>query len=288
MITLKNDLLTIQAKTAGAELTSIKTNNNQLEYLWQAGDIWNRYAPVLFPIVGRLEDGQYRLGDKTYELSQHGFARDMEFSIESQSDSKAVFLLQSNEATLAKFPFRFEFRTILELKANTLTVRREVTNIDNQDIYFSVGEHPGFNCPLLPGDSYEDYYIELSEKETIGKFILDSGLLTENTTPFLSNENIIPLKKELFNDDALVFKYLKSDTVSIKSKKHKHAVNMNFKGYPFLGIWTKPGTDSFVCLEPWNGIADTKGKHWDFKNKEGVIKLLPGKQFSCEYKLTIE
>lgn len=287
MVTLKNDKLTVTIKTAGAELTSIKSNANQLEYLWQGGDIWNRHAPLLFPIVGRLENNTYTIGKDEFQMSQHGFARDMEFEDETESDTVASFVLRSDTETLEKFPFKFELRCIYILKGNQLTVRREVFNIDNKTILFSIGEHPGFNCPWKTGEKYEDYYLEFSQKETAGIVVLDEGLQTDKTTPYLKNESVIPLTKTLFDKDALVFKNLKSTSISLKNKVNKHSITMDFKGYPFLGIWSKPGTDKFVCLEPWQGIADTKGKNSEFKNKEGIIQLDPFMEFACQYTLTI-
>jgi galactose mutarotase-like enzyme len=116
---------------------------------------------------------------------------------------------------------------------------------------------------------------------------LEEGLQTEKTTPYLKNESVIPLTKNLFDKDALVFKNLKSKSISLKSKINKHSITMDISGYPFLGIWSKLGTDKFVCIEPWQGIADTKGKNAEFKNKEGIIQLDPFTEFACQYTLTI-
>ncbi len=286
MITIQNDTLKITSTAKGAELTGILSEANGIEYLWQADPaVWPRHAPVLFPIVGQVENGTYEVDGKRYSLPQHGFARDMEFEVFSESPEAVTYLLKNTEDTLQKYPFRFELHVTYSLDGNTLTTKYDVINTDDKEIFFSIGAHPGFNCPLTKDEKFEDYYLEFDQDETIGKHLLDGGLLSGKTERILENQNKIDVSKDVFKQDALVFKNLKSEKISLKSKTSPHFVSMEFKGFPFYGIWAKPGTDRFVCLEPWNGIASTKGSTPDFKNKEGVLKLEKGKSFSCSFDL---
>lgn len=286
MVTIQNDLFKVSATPKGAELTSILSLKNGIEYLWQADPaVWPRHAPVLFPIVGRLEDSVYQVSQKTYELPQHGFARDLPFSLVMKSEDSIVYQLLSDTSTLARYPYKFELRIQYTLLNNTLVTGYEIINRDDKDIYFSVGAHPGFNCPLTSDEKFEDYYLEFDQKETVHKHLLKDGLLSGETALLLSNENKIAVSKDLFKQDALVFKNLKSKKISLKSHTSSHYVAMEFEGFPFFGIWAKPGTDKFVCLEPWNGVTSTKGIDNGFKNKEGVLKLGAGKAFYCEFKL---
>ncbi|WP_242851368.1 hypothetical protein [Clostridium sp. DMHC 10] len=149
-IILQNELLKVEAVEKGAELTSIKTVKDGAEYLWTAkSDIWARHAPILFPIVGKVKNNTYRINDDTYTLSQHGFARDMNFEVMEGTSDKAVFKLTYNEETLSKYPYKFELIVKYELKENEIEASYKVKNVDSQEIYFSIGAHPGFNCPVV-------------------------------------------------------------------------------------------------------------------------------------------
>ncbi|MFN0048417.1 MAG: aldose 1-epimerase family protein [Cytophagales bacterium] len=284
---IANSFLTISAKIQGAELTSIKSNTTGIEYLWQAlPSIWPRHAPVLFPIVGKLADGKYNYKGKTYELPQHGFARDMDFELVGENNNILTYILVSTPDTLAKFPFEFKFYVIYQLLDNQLITTYKVLNVGKDDMYFSVGAHPAYACPILPTEKFEDYYLEFEQKEVIGRYLIQNGLISQHTIPLLYNENILPLSVELFKDDAIVLKNIKSKTITIKSNKSAHSVKMNFDGFPFFGIWTKPGNNAFICLEPWLGIADTVDKKQDFTQKEGILKLEAGQSFEASYTVT--
>jgi galactose mutarotase-like enzyme len=287
MSTLQNEILKINTKNMGAELTSIWSIKNNLEYLWQADPlVWPRHAPVLFPIVGALENGQYDFEGNTYKMGQHGFARDMNFEVLEHTETFITYQLKSSDETLKQYPFQFKFNITYTLSANHLTTTYEVLNTDTKEIYFSIGAHPGFQCPFTKEEKFEDCYIEFDQSESAEKHLLEGGILSGLTRPVLNDQKTIDINTNLFIQDALVFKKLKSEVVSLKSKTSSHYIKMAFKGFPFFGIWAKPGTNKFVCLEPWNGIASTKGSSSDLTKKEGVLRLATGKSFSCEFKLS--
>ena len=164
MIQLNNDLLSISIKEKGAELCSLVDLETKVEHIWQADPVvWGRHAPVLFPIVGQVENNLYDVDGITYQLTQHGFARDRVFSLIQHSETLAKFELVWDQETLSKYPYQFKLFITYELRDNELIVRYEVLNEDQQEIYFSIGAHPGFSCPFYESENIEDYHLEFNE-----------------------------------------------------------------------------------------------------------------------------
>ena len=285
---LENQNYQIAVKTSGAELSSFRNKLENLEYIWQADpQIWPRHAPVLFPVVGKVPDGKYSYGGKTYELPQHGFARDMDFTLASQSETELIFELKESAETLAKYPFPFRLQVIYRLEGNALNIAYSVRNPGKSDLYFSIGAHPGFNCPLFTGEKFSDYYLEFDRPETQDRYLLDNGLLNGQTEPVLQNHKILPLSYALFSKDAIVLKNLGSEKITLKTDKHNHGLDFEFKDFPFFGIWTKGEGAGFICLEPWQGIASQVGDSGELTQKEGIKKLAAGKDFSCDYTIRV-
>jgi len=227
---IENNFLRIYTKELGAELTSIFNKQTQLEHLWQAGAAWAKHAPVLFPIVGQLKNNTYFYNDKAYHLDRHGFARTAIFKVHQQSAQQIIHRLTSNQQTLQQYPFQFVFDIIYELNENSLVVEYKVENTDNKDLFFAVGAHPAFKIPLRDEDVYDDYYLEFNKSETAGRWLLADGLIATETD-FFNKQNTLPLNKNLFHHDALVFKSLQSDCISIKSNKHQHGLHFQFKDF---------------------------------------------------------
>jgi len=98
--------------------------------------------------------------------------------------------------------------------------------------------------------------------------------------------NKLPLKHDLFKNDALVFKNMRSRMVTIKSTKHDQSLSVEFPHFNFLGIWAKTGAN-FLCIEPWLGCADTQGKQTDVSQKEGIQKLKIGHVFESAYYISL-
>jgi len=274
MFTIENEQLKIIISPHGAELQSIFNKKTELEYLW-GGDpaFWGKKSPVLFPVVGGLKEDTYYYQNKPYKLSRHGFARDMQFEIESQSLTAITFVLRSNEATLQHFPFEFLFRITYTVQDDSLRVAYNVSNTSESDMYFSVGGHPAFKVPLVDGTVYSDYYIEFNEEETTPRWpISKDGLIEKEPEPLLKETNILPLTKELFFKDAIVLKKPTSSVATLRSGKTAHGFDFDFGDFPYLGIWAAKNAD-FVCIEPWCGIADSVDTDQQLVNKEGINKI---------------
>ncbi|MEM9829678.1 MAG: aldose 1-epimerase family protein [Bacteroidota bacterium] len=283
---LENDHLTVTFKTAGAELTSARRKDNNWEYIWQADPaVWARHAPVLFPIVGRLVDNQYTLRGETYSMGQHGFARDQNFSVVSHSATEITFGLTASPETQKIYPFNFVLDIHYTLNGDELTVTYQVTNHDQVDLPFSIGAHPAFYCPAQQGQQWEEYHLKFEKNETLDRHLLENGLRNEKTERLLTNEDVLPLHRKLFESDAIIFKDTESDWVQIiRRSDGQPIVTVSFSGFPYLGIWQKVGAD-FYCIEPWYGIADTADRSGDFTEKEGIRQLSPGEQFVAKYQI---
>ena len=251
-----------------------------LEYLWSGDPVfWAKKSPVLFPIVGTLKKDEYFYDGKAYKLGRHGFAREMEFEVASVRADSISFLLKSNETTLRNYPFEFEFWVTYSLAGNNVTVAYTVKNMSAGDMYFSVGGHPAFKVPLAGKTVYTDYYLEFNEDEVLPRWpISKDGLIEKKPLPLLTNTHILPLAKDLFLKDALVFRYPSSSIISLRSSKTAHGLDFDIAGFPYLGIWAAKNAD-FVCIEPWCGIADNVDADQQLTHKEGINKLSAGELF---------
>lgn len=281
-------MLKIQTKKLGAELTSVQYNGKEMLFqgakvLDSNGNIyWKRQAPILFPIVGQLKNSQTQIEDKIYEMSQHGFARDMDFEEISKTENKHHYLLKYNEETLKKYPYKFELHVIYEIIGDTLTVTYKVKNIDDKTIYFGLGGHPAFNCDYSNGE----YEIVFSENEDKIVFLkLKNGLIDTEKTQNILKDNKIYLKEDTFDNDAVIMKNLKSNKVILQNHEtNQKMLELDFTGFPYLALWSKKGAP-FVCIEPWQNTADRIDSTQIYKDKENIIELPKDKEFECKYSI---
>ncbi|MCO85557.1 aldose 1-epimerase family protein [Listeria monocytogenes] len=289
MIKLENEVLLVEMKTAGAELTRIFHKDTGLEYLWNADSkFWGRHSPVLFPTVGRLVEDTYLVDGKPYHLGQHGFARDRDFQVIEQTEKSVRFELDADEDSLAVYPYKFKLSIIYTIEKNTVAVSYEVENTDNKRIYFSIGAHPAFNLPLTDGTTFEDYYLDFGTEENLETLCLEGPYRSGEIKKVVDKPaQYLPLSYDLFKNDALIFEALKQKEMTIKSDKTPHFVKVSFPEFPFVGIWTaKPGTP-FLCIEPWYGIADGAGESVELRDKAGIEHLEPEAVFASEYEITV-
>lgn len=274
MIQLENDQLAIIINAKGAELQSVKLNN--LEYLWQADpNYWGKHSPVLFPIVGELKDGKYIFENKEYHLSRHGFARDKIFETKQTAATSAIFKLHNDAATFSVYPFEFIFQVQYEIKQTTLFCSYLVQNVDQKDMYFSVGGHPAFRLPLNDKLTYTDYKLAFDNDSALQRFLLKDGLINGTTETLVLEDKKLPLKPSLFYNDAIVLKHINSKQIELFTDKDPHGLKLMFEGFPYFGIWAAKDAP-FVCLEPWCGIADNVHHNGQLINKEGINQLAAG------------
>ncbi|EAF9509793.1 aldose 1-epimerase family protein [Listeria monocytogenes] len=289
MIKLENEVLLVEMKTAGAELTRIFHKDTGLEYLWNADSkFWGRHSPVLFPTVGRLVEDTYLVDGKPYHLGQHGFARDRDFQVVEQTEKSVRFELDADEDSLAVYPYKFKLSIIYTIEKNTVAVSYEVENTDNKRIYFSIGAHPAFNLPLTDGTTFEDYYLDFGTEENLETLCLEGPYRSGEIKKVVDEAaRYLPLNYDLFKNDALIFEALKQKEMTIKSDKTPHFVKVSFPEFPFVGVWTAKAGTPFLCIEPWYGIADGPGESVELRDKAGIEHLEPEAVFASEYEITV-
>ncbi|EAF5303296.1 aldose 1-epimerase family protein [Listeria monocytogenes] len=289
MIKLENEVLLVEMKTAGAELTRIFHKDTGLEYLWNADSkFWGRHSPVLFPTVGRLVEDTYLVDGKPYHLGQHGFARDRDFQVVEQTEKSVRFELDADEDSLAVYPYKFKLSIIYTIEKNTVAVSYEVENTDNKRIYFSIGAHPAFNLPLTDGTTFKDYYLDFGTEENLETLCLEGPYRSGEIKKVVDEAaRYLPLNYDLFKNDALIFEALKQKEMTIKSDKTPHFVKVSFPEFPFVGVWTAKARTPFLCIEPWYGIADGAGESVELRDKAGIEHLEPEAIFASEYEITV-
>lgn len=269
---IHNKFLEVSIHRKGAELCSVK-NTDQFEFIWQAGPVWQRHAPNLFPIVGSLLDHEYSYNSKIIQLTHHGFARDLEFNVLHQSEHSICFVLQQNQDTLVSYPFNFTLLITYTLNGNSLEQTFRVINKDTKKMPVSFGGHTAFNVHAI-----DEYEIQFECNEDVQANTLEGPYISDSKVDVIEG-NKIPLDKHTFDYDALVFQDLKSDWVKLIHKSSTHEVKVDIHDFPHLGIWSKPGAP-FVCIEPWQGMADLKSHNKDIIQKKGVLVLESNEEVS--------
>jgi len=278
--TISNLNVTAQIKHLGAELFSLKNNDNK-EFIWEGNPaFWAKHSPVLFPIVGTLKNNRYHYQGKEYYLSRHGFAREMEFQLIKKTKKSVTFSLASSIETRKVYPFDFELQICYSLEENKLIIDYKVINNNNSIIPFSIGAHPAFAL----AKPFECYALAFDYDEVLTSFKLDNDLLSDATEIIAMTANEVALSYSLFEKDALIFKKLKSKVITILEYKNP-ILRVQFDNFPNLGIWTKNNAP-FLCIEPWAGYSDTIHSSGNIVEKEG-IQLLEAHQV-MQYNFSIE
>lgn len=288
MTTLENDLLRITVSADGAELHAIFDKKRQRECLWQADPaVWNRHAPHLFPVVGACLNNELEIDGIKYPMPKHGFVRDMPFTQLDSTPTHVKYTLRYTEATYKAYPYKFEFQVLYDLFENALRVSYKVINLDKYRMWFSLGAHPAFNVPFSAGRDYDAYYLEFDTEELLTTHLLaGSGYFSGETRPVPLEGSKLRLTKDLFSQDALVFKDLKSRSVTVKSDGDDGSILVSFPHFNSLGIWAKSGAD-FVCIEPWLGYSDTEGEKRPIREKGGIQFVDHGHVFETEMTIAV-
>lgn len=290
MHTLKNDILTVLVKEHGAELASIKKGST--EYLWQADPaFWGRHSPVLFPIVGSVWDKRYRIAEKEYEMGQHGFARDMDFTLVEGNGTEVRYRLESDDETLARYPFSFVLEIAYRLDGNKLDVIWEVTNPASEDLYFQIGAHPAFYYPDYDPQTAERGFLSFDRSEGLECIrIKEKGCVDAVTRyPFdIPQDGLLPVTRETFDAiDTIMLQDGQVGAVTLYRKDRTPWLSLKFDA-PVIGIWSPPTKNApFICLEPWYGRCDMAGYEGDYRDKDWVNRLAPGEKFSSVYTIEI-
>jgi galactose mutarotase-like enzyme len=279
LITLRSPLLAAEIDANGAQLHSLRDPAGR-DYLWH-GDpgIWAGRAPILFPIVGTLNGGKFKTGNREFALARHGFARGSAFTVVETTPASAVFRLRSSAATLAVYPFDFELDIRYEINGSTLSVQASVRNAGKESLPASLGFHPGFRWPLPGGEARAAHFIEFEKDEPAPIRRIDAhGLLSPHSQPTPISDRRLMLDDDLFRDDVVILDAFNSHRV-VYGAGSGPRIEIGFPEAEYLGIWTKPGAP-FVCIEPWQGVTDPAGFEGDIFGKPGIFIVPPGQSHS--------
>ncbi len=285
-VSLSSAALSAQIDPLGAQLSVLQDSAGR-DLLWNGEPaFWTGRAPILFPIVGALAGGSYRVGQRAYQLPRHGFARGNGFETLQSSASSARFGLKANANTRQVYPFEFELEVRFEVAGPTLTVTSLVRNAGATPLWASLGYHPGFRWPLPYGRPRGAHGIEFENQEAPYVRQLDSnGLLTPEHHPTPVVGRRLALSDSLFANDALIFEQVRSRSVRYGASDGP-CIEIAFDDVTHLGIWTKPGAP-FVCIEPWHGVADPQGFVGDFRDKPGTFSVAAGAERALRMSITL-
>ena len=289
IVTIQNETLEVKVNSTGAELWEITDKRDGLSRLWN-GDplIWAKRSPTLFPIIGMVKNGRAQINGKTYPLDKHGILRTAEFTVKLQTEDSVTFTLSSDENTKTHYPYEFTLDITYELIGASMKVDWAVTNEASVDMPFSIGGHPAFRIPLVSDEGFEDYVFLFDKTEDLVSLRIDkNGEIREDTTD-LGTTDKLPLKYSYFDDDALIFKGLKSSYITLISTVSSKGVRMKIESIPYLGLWTAIGAKApYICVEPWYGVNSKQTDDEVFLKKEGLIILPPRDTWNGGYSFEI-
>jgi galactose mutarotase-like enzyme len=283
--TIHGDGVTATVLAHGAELCSLKTSEG-LELVWQAGPEWKRHAPLLFPIVGKLKNDTLHHRGKSYPMTQHGFARDSRFAWVDRERASCRLVLGDNAQTRTRYPFAFRLTVTYTLRGADLDVSFEIANPGEETLPASIGGHPAFNWPLLPGVSKESYRLSFSREEPAPIRRLKDGLLRPQPEPSPIRGSELALSETLFDDDAIILDKLASTSVRYAADQGP-SLEISWDGFRELGIWSKPGGAPFLCIEPWRGFASPVEFDGQFPDKAGLMHIKPGETERLSYRIGV-
>src|SRR5882762_8496207 len=285
-LSLSSGDLTAEVNPLGARRSTLRDSAGR-DLLWD-GDpsVWTGRAPLLFPIVGTLAGGCYRLGSNIYHLPRHGFARGKLFDIVDATSASAAFRLKADESSLLVYPFHFELEVQFALDGPTLSVTTYVRNAGDEDMPASFGYHPGFRWPLPFGEARSSHVIEFASDEPALIRRLDAdGLVSPERRPTPISQRRLALEDSLFQDDVIIFDEIRSRSVTYGADDGPR-IRVSYPDAPYLGLWMKPQAN-FICIEPWHGVADPAGFSGDFRAKTGAFTLAPGTARPIRMEITL-
>lgn len=289
---IENSILRVEISSLGGELQSVVKDGQ--EYLWQADPAyWDGKAPNLFPYIGRLTEGKYRMNGNIYHLPIHGFVPETNLVREGQSRDSIAFRLDADASTLACYPFDFTYRIIYALDENVLNVTYQVISHEDENMYFGIGGHPGFRVPLEEGLAFEDYYLEFEGcadgQNRIPTRIAFSPtcFLTGEDKPYPLKNGRIPLGHGLFDQDAIVLEGT-AGKVRLGSDRGSRGVRVSYPDMKYIGFWHAVKQPApYVCIEPWSSLPSRQDVVEDLAEQPGLICLAGGKTYTCRWSAEI-
>ncbi|MBU7477382.1 aldose 1-epimerase family protein [Lactiplantibacillus pentosus] len=286
-IKITNEKIRVVISNLGAEIQSVELLESGVNVIWNDVNqqYWQRHAPILFPIIGRLNDNSYKYRGRKYELNQHGFLRDQEFQVIASDYNFVKLQSVSSLKTLAKYPFDYRFEVLYQLVDNRLEICYQIENVDDNTMYYSLGLHPGFN---IKGTL--DHYQLIFEPR-----IKEIRRLRVNPAPFINGtssletlENgVFPLSYSLLNQGLVIVDTENLESVSLSNLSSVNQIEISLADFPYLAIWSPENQNApFVCVEPFRGLSDLYGQPRNLQDKLGIQSILSGQIDKIKTSLT--
>lgn len=286
-VVVQNDEMKVGIESLGAELQSLVDKKTGKEYMWSADPAyWGKCSPILFPFVGGTRNKKFVTKGKTYTMTQHGFARGMEFELTREAADEVWFAISSNEETLAKYPYAFRLESGYRLMGRTLRVLWRVHNPADEVLYFSIGGHPAFRCPFEPGEELTEQMIKFGDRKEISTSVISpAGLATDERKTYQLKDSRLPITGHTFDQDALVLEEKQVQEISLCRADGSPYVTVTFD-VPLFGVWSMPNAP-FVCIEPWYGRCDHENFTGTLAEREYGNVLEPGGTWEAFYDIHI-
>lgn len=285
-VEIASDTLRATIAARGAELVQLGTASGT-EVLWQGTEPWPRHAPNLFPIVGMLAHDTLRHAGNTYRVTQHGFARDRDFTWLERTPTAARLELRDDEQTRALYPFAFRLEIAYAVAGDTLAITFTLDNPGAEALPASFGAHPAFRWPLQPGIPKEAHSLTFSHDEPAPIRRAAGGFIAPERHPTPIRDRRLPLSDALFQPSAVVMDAPASQWVRYTAP-NAPAVTVGWdSGFPNLGIWSRPDA-ALLCIEPWHGMASPAGWDGAFQAKPGLMLIPPGERRRAVHWIRVE
>lgn len=278
---LENESLRVIVADAGAELTSVWDKASGQERIWNADPaVWNRHAPILFPFVGKVKDGKYRIGEKEYAMkTQHGFARDQIFTCVEKTEASVTHCLTATDQTREIYPFEFRLTVCHRLVEKKIVIQWTVENLGDGEMFYSIGGHPGFMTP--EGIRKEDCLISFPGKTELQYVSANAaGYILPQKKALPLKDGLAPWQADI--PDTWIFEDHQVQCVGIALPDGKPFVSLHCEGFPMLAVWANP-QGPFICLEPWFGRADDEGFTGTIDQKKAMQTLNAGEKKEMTY-----
>jgi galactose mutarotase-like enzyme len=283
--TLENQYLSVRVASHGGELQSIYSKEFEREYIWQAAaETWNNHSLLLFPTAGRIARNRIFVKGKEYPMAMHGFAKDMEFNLVDKKDELLILEITGSEETLRQFPYKFRFQVEFSLEGKSMAERFRIINEGNESMSFGFGAHPGFYCPIVLGESADDYCLEFDHPQTIRKIHLEPNtrLCTYERSTMINKSIEIPLSEHFFDDGPILSEGYDAKFVRLISRKSGHFIEMSLEKFPYITFWGCPHKMHLICIEPWCGLSDFIDTDHVWEKKIANNTLQAGEVFKRE------
>ena len=273
---LENEKIKIRVCSVGAELQSIYNKELELEYIWQPGtETFAHHTMLLFPNPGRIAHDRIIVGGKVYPAMMHGFANDMDFQTVECTEKKILLELKATDYTRRYFPYEFRFQVEFTLDGDKVLQNFYVINDDSKPVYYCLGAHPGFYCPIELGESGDDYTLHFNRPQMLRHMELENHtrLLTGNYSLCLDNETDIPLDEHFFDNGPRLYSNMDAETLTLRSNRSGRFMELGITGFDNLCLWGAPGKMSVICIEPWCGTSDRTDTDHIWEHKPGIRRV---------------